>query len=115
MSYLEAVRALPTTQPIEVYPIEDGAALVWPLEDERIVVRYRLDCTTAVTIDDGESRIGWWLDSGSWEQMTNTLWRWDGDETAPGSRTDYDQALTEFRQHLDSLGWLVRLIVEATR
>lgn len=114
MSYLEAVRALPTTQPIEVYADEDTAVLSWPLGGERLVVRFRIDGTTAVILAT-DIRPGWYLDSGTWEQMTNTLWRWDGDEDAPGSRTDYDQALTEFRQHLDSLGWLVRLIVEATR
>lgn len=125
MDLLEEVRALRTTQPLETF-FDDGVNLVYWLRvttDAPLKLTCRLgpgNESWAITMAE-DPRIGWSLDTTTWSSVAAGLWNITDRGPRPllGARgpalNDYWMALTEFRNHLDSLGWVVRLLAELHR
>lgn len=124
MNLLEELAALPTTQPTEVWATGEvwaaaGAPIVmiYPLlslnEPARLVVVFSGN-GAAATIED-PAPPGWWLDSATWEKLTNELWRLAGGHEAGIGREEVDEPLDAFRRHLESHLWLIRLMIELDR
>lgn len=123
---LSAVRRLAEQQPLSEAVDGDHEAIIleYLVGATRLVVRY--DTTHHVAIYPVESvGPGWWLDTGCWEFTTRVLAELvDASELSastevgsiPPSRYHaVDEAMTRFRQHLESNAWLVRLLLELGR